>query len=69
MTNFTLKQLRYFEALAREASFRKAAEACAISQPALSMQIKEMEVSEDVFYLSTYTICVILPSLEKVLKT
>ncbi|MBB6508636.1 LysR family hydrogen peroxide-inducible transcriptional activator [Rhizobium soli] len=43
MTNFTLKQLRYFEALARDASFRKAAEACAISQPALSMQIKELE--------------------------
>jgi len=43
MTNFTLKQLRYFEALARHGRFRLAAEACAISQPALSMQIKELE--------------------------
>ena len=43
MTNLTLKQLRYFDALARHAHFGRAAEACAISQPALSMQIKEME--------------------------
>jgi LysR family hydrogen peroxide-inducible transcriptional activator len=39
----TLRQLRYFEALARHRHFGKAAEACAISQPALSMQIREME--------------------------
>ena len=43
MKNMTLKQLRYFEALARDGRFRRAAEACAISQPALSMQIKELE--------------------------
>ena len=43
MTNLTLKQLRYFEALARHSHFRRAADACAISQPALSMQIKELE--------------------------
>lgn len=43
MINITLKQLRYFEALARHGHFGKASEACAISQPALSMQIKEME--------------------------
>ena len=43
MINLTLKQFRYFEALARHAHFGRAAEACAISQPALSMQIKEME--------------------------
>lgn len=43
MTNFTLKQLRYFEALTRHGRFRLAADACAISQPALSMQIKELE--------------------------
>ncbi|MBF9030005.1 LysR family transcriptional regulator [Rhodobacterales bacterium HKCCE3408] len=45
MLNLTLKQLRYFEALARHAHFGRAAEACAISQPALSMQIREMEES------------------------
>jgi LysR family hydrogen peroxide-inducible transcriptional activator len=43
MKNITLKQLRYFEALARHKRFRIAADACAISQPALSMQIKELE--------------------------
>ena len=43
MKNLTLKQFRYFEALARHGHFRRAAEACGISQPALSMQIKELE--------------------------
>ena len=43
MTNITLKQLRYFEALARHGHFGHAADACAISQPALSMQIRELE--------------------------
>jgi len=45
MTNVTLKQFRYFETLARYGHFGRAADACAISQPALSMQIKELEKS------------------------
>ena len=43
MNNLTLKQLRYVEALARHGHFGRAADACAVTQPALSMQIKELE--------------------------
>jgi LysR family transcriptional regulator, hydrogen peroxide-inducible genes activator len=43
MINLSLRQLRYFDVLARHGHFGRAADACSISQPALSMQIKEME--------------------------
>jgi LysR family hydrogen peroxide-inducible transcriptional activator len=39
----TLKQLRYLSALAEHRHFGRAAEACAVTQPALSMQIRELE--------------------------
>jgi LysR family transcriptional regulator, hydrogen peroxide-inducible genes activator len=39
----TLRQLRYLDALARHGNFGRAAEECSISQPALSMQVRELE--------------------------
>lgn len=43
MNNLTLKQIRAVEALARHQHFGRAAESLAISQPAISLQIKELE--------------------------
>jgi len=39
----SIRQLRYLESLAETRHFGHAAQACAVSQPALSMQIKELE--------------------------
>lgn len=43
MSRLSMKQLRYFDALARLGHFGKAAEDRSITQPALSVQIKELE--------------------------
>lgn len=44
----TLRQLQYFTALAELRHFGKAADRCCVTQPALSMQIKELEDTLDV---------------------
>ena len=43
MINISAKQLRYFLAVAKHKNFQKAANDLSISQPALSMKIKELE--------------------------
>lgn len=43
MARPTLQQLSYLVAIADEGNFRKAAQTCFVSQPALSTQIKELE--------------------------
>lgn len=48
MENLTLRQLRYFDALAQQGHFGRAADICSVSQPALSVQIKELEQSLNV---------------------
>ncbi len=41
----TLRQLQYVVAVAEQKSFRKAAKACAVSQPALSAQVAALEAA------------------------
>jgi LysR family hydrogen peroxide-inducible transcriptional activator len=43
MEMITLRQLRYLSALAKHGHFGRAAEACSVTQPALSMQIRDLE--------------------------
>lgn len=43
MARITLRQLQYFDTLARLKHFGRAAEACHVSQPALTQQIQELE--------------------------
>ena len=43
MIGITIRHLRYFEALAQQGHFGRAADVCAISQTALSLQMKELE--------------------------
>ena len=45
MLNLTLRQLRVFEAVARHMSFTRAAQELHLSQPAVSMQVKQLEDS------------------------
>jgi LysR family hydrogen peroxide-inducible transcriptional activator len=44
----TLTELKYIVSLAREKHFRKAAEACLVSQPTLSVALKKLEEELDV---------------------
>lgn len=43
MINITIRQLRYVEALAQHGHFGHAADACSVTQPALSMQVRDLE--------------------------
>jgi hypothetical protein len=43
LSALTVQQLRYLVAVDRLRSFRDAASACHVSQPALSMQVKRLE--------------------------
>jgi LysR family hydrogen peroxide-inducible transcriptional activator len=43
MSTISLRQLRYLAAIAQHEHFGRAAAACSVTQPALSMQIKELE--------------------------
>jgi len=63
-----LNELRYFIAVAEERHFGRAAQKCFISQPALSIGIKNLEASMDVALFERTTNEVLLtPEAEKAL--
>ena len=43
MSMITIKHVRYLHAVAQHGNFARAAEACSVTQPALSMQISDLE--------------------------
>jgi LysR family hydrogen peroxide-inducible transcriptional activator len=43
MIGISMRHMRYFDALAQHGHFGRAAEVCSISQPALSVQIRDLE--------------------------
>src|SRR3954447_12435288 len=47
MLHLTLRQLKVFESVARNLSFSRAAEELYLTQPAVSMQIKQLEDNVD----------------------
>lgn len=72
----TLRQLRSFQAVARHASFRKAAQALSLTQPALSASIRELEtvLGAPVLDRSTHHVdltpqgALLLPQVERLLN-
>lgn len=45
MLHLTLRQLRIFESVARQLSYSRAAEELHLTQPAVSMQVKQLEAN------------------------
>jgi LysR family hydrogen peroxide-inducible transcriptional activator len=62
----TLRQLRYFVSLARHRHFGRAASACGVTQPALSMQIRglEREINADLVERRTDEIALTATGIE-----
>lgn len=64
----TVKQLQYFVAVCEERSFRGAAEKLGVSQPPLSVQIKELEEKLDVMLFLRNSHSVVLTTEGEALK-
>ena len=69
MTKITLRQLRYFEALAQHRHFGVASNACSVTQPALSMQIRDFELALGVSLFEKGTHPVQLTPLGRIIAT